>query len=483
MKRSAACLLFLGLLALGLSRLIGEGARAQQTETVHLVSGCQIRSLAAYPTGTPLPDIAADISAGNPTFWFLIAGGPFQAFDARFPEASDKLELRPDDEAAFICLEAEALWTRPAGPARTGTVDLVPGCQLTSLASYPTGTLLANIAADISAGNPTFWFLIPGAPFQAFDARFPEASDKTQLGADDEAAFLCMDAPAQWARGGATPAAAPPTPLPAWSMTVYNAAPYPIMVEIISIGGRSAVEVPACPTCGVVPEESVSDNDEREAACRRGSAVSASTFEFGYVVARSESPPLVLGPASFFTGAQFACVLESSSGPRLITHHRTESGTWSLILPAPEGPPPTGPVPVTVFNATVLPMSITLTGATQSETVTLGSCNGCGPITLTPGSPGTPSLGIPPLPPQLPSAAQVREICSAGTHTSLQVASDIYEVGSGSSDGGVVLKPILLVALRADDDVALCLASVIEGTKQSFAVIGLFDSGSYFETQ
>src|SRR3990170_7052976 len=111
MKRAAVFLvLVLGVPGLGAG--VTHRATAQETETVNLVAGCQIRSLAAYTPGTPVRTITDAIAAegANPRVWFQVPGSnDFQLYDPRSEERSSKTALEAPDEAAFICLDAQAV--------------------------------------------------------------------------------------------------------------------------------------------------------------------------------------------------------------------------------------------------------------------------------------------------------------------------------------------------------------------------------------
>ena len=92
---------------------VTQTARA---DTVQLVAGCQILGLSAYPPGTYLPDIAADIDGGSPRLWFFVPQtNSFELFDPASPERSTKTVLSAADDAAFICVDGQAAWNR-AGP-------------------------------------------------------------------------------------------------------------------------------------------------------------------------------------------------------------------------------------------------------------------------------------------------------------------------------------------------------------------------------
>lgn len=128
-------------------------SRPAAAETVQLVAGCQIRSLSAYPVATPLASIAADISGGNATFWFLVAGtGSYQAYSFQFPQASDKLELGPRDDAAIICVDVGATWQRGQS-AGVPPPPLMPAPQMPT----PTATPPAPAATGQTFTFPSFY--------------------------------------------------------------------------------------------------------------------------------------------------------------------------------------------------------------------------------------------------------------------------------------------------------------------------------------
>jgi hypothetical protein len=125
------------LLAIALSTAWLAVSRPAAADMVQLVAGCQIRSLSAYPVGTPLANIAADVSGGSPTFWFLVPGtGSYQAFSSQFPQASDKLALGPGDDAAIICLDADATWQRGQS-ASTLPLPSPPATQIPAPTATP----------------------------------------------------------------------------------------------------------------------------------------------------------------------------------------------------------------------------------------------------------------------------------------------------------------------------------------------------------
>ena len=98
-------------------------------EDVELVAGCQIRAfMPHYRPGTPLFQIANDIEAGNPRFWFMQRGPvpmPTGLFDPASAERSVIDVLT--EEAGYVCVDFGTIWHRPLFPLPP-CVDEPPYC-------------------------------------------------------------------------------------------------------------------------------------------------------------------------------------------------------------------------------------------------------------------------------------------------------------------------------------------------------------------
>ena len=113
-------------------------------EEVQLVAGCQIRAfMPHYRAGTPLTDIADDISGGNPRLWFMHQAPiplPTDLFDPASPERSVIDVLT--EEAGYVCVDFETVWHRPLWPPPRCTYEppFCLGAESPSVEPTPSAT-------------------------------------------------------------------------------------------------------------------------------------------------------------------------------------------------------------------------------------------------------------------------------------------------------------------------------------------------------